>query len=186
MTEPLSGASADAVAAMAHTGRRIQWLILLYLCSVIIGLVATTLWPQLLAYQPALVGHPIDLGALDWQGRVTALAALSIPTTPLISALWQALRLCRSLVARRLFTIDVPVRLRHIGIALLVSAALRPVGGMMTALAVSSFAGGGQHHLAVVFSTDDLGLAVVGAIVIAVAAAAREAVRLADENSRFV
>ncbi len=183
MTDPVSSASADA---MARTGWRIQWLLLLYLSSVIIGLAATTLWPQLLAYQPVLVGHSIDLGALDGQGRAAVLAALSLPTAPLVAALWQALRLCRSLVARRLFTDEVPSRLRHIGIALLVSATLRPVGGMLTLCAVDRFIGGGEHPLAVVISTDDLGLAVVGAIVIAVAAAAREAVRLADENSRFV
>jgi len=79
----------------------------------------------------------------------------------------------------------VPRRLRRMGLALVASAALQPVGGALLSIAVSSFAGG-QRRLALPLSPDDVGVAVIGAVLIAIAAAAREAVRLADENAHFI
>lgn len=173
--------------ALARIGRQIRWLVRVYFLAILLGLVATTLiWPRLLAYQPALAGSGMDPGALSMTGRVAALAALAVPTFPLVVAIWQALRLCELMIRRQLFTANVPTRLRRLGLALVASAVMQPLGGALLSLAVGSFAGAGQRHLTIAISSDYAGVAVVGAVLIAVATAAREAVRLADENSRFV
>jgi hypothetical protein len=177
----------DAASSLARLGQRIRWLVLLYLLVLLLGLAASTvIWPQLLARQPALAGMPLEPGALDAAGRLAALAALAVPVLPMLVAIRQALALCGLMTSRRLFTRDAPTRLQRMGIALVAAGALQPVGGALLALAVSSFAGASQRHLAIALSSDDVGVAVIGAVLIAIAAAAREAVRLADENSGFV
>ena len=174
-----------SLAALARLGRRIQWLVLLYLFVLLLGLSATTLlWPGLLVYQPVLAGLGLDPSRLNAGARVAALAALTFPALPILWAVAEALRLCRLTIQGALFTAEVPRRLRRMGIALVAAGALHPVGAALLSLVVSSFAG--TRRLSIALSSDDVGVAVIGAVLIAVAAAAREAVRLADENSRFV
>lgn len=183
---PLPASSGDAAAALARLGRRIRWLVLLYLLVLLAGLGATTLvWPGLLARQPALVGLSLDPAALGLGGRLAACAALAVPALPLVAAGWQALLLCRLMSSGLVFTADVPRRLQRMGLALVAAALLQPAGGALLSLAVSCFAGG-RRHIAVALSADYVGVAVIGAVLIAVAAAAREAVRLADENAHFI
>lgn len=177
----------DREAPLARLGSRIAWLVRLYGLSLLVGIIGSALiWPGLLAYQPALAGLRLDPGMLGAGGRVAALAALAVPALPLLWAVWQALALCRLMRHGAVFSAAVPVALRRLGIALVVSALLQPVGGALLSLAVSSFAGDGRRHVAIALSSDYVGVAVIGAILIVIAAAAREAVRLADENSRFV
>jgi hypothetical protein len=172
-------------AALARLGRRIQWLVQLYLCALVFGLTATTLLhPALLAHQPALAGLGLDPGSLDRCGRVAALASLAVPALPLLYAVAEALVLCRLMRRGALFTPAVPLHLRRMGIALVAAGALQPVGGALLSLVVSRAAG--ARHLSIALSSDPVGVAVIGAVLIAVAVGAREAVRLADENSRFV
>jgi hypothetical protein len=179
-------APAEPAAALSRLGRRIRWLVLLYLLVVVSGLGASTLiWPALLAYQPALAGLGLDLATLGFGGRVAACAALVLPTLPLFVAIRQALLLCRLVSGGEVFSVEVPLRLRRMGLALIASAVLQPAGGALLSIAVSSFAGE-QRHIAIPLSSDYVGVAVIGAVLIAVAAAAREAVRLADENAHFI
>jgi hypothetical protein len=177
--------SPDPTTALARLGRRIRWLVLFYLCVIVFGLAATTLlWPALLAYQPALAGLSLDPGKLDMGGRAAALVSLAVPALPILYAVAEALGLCRLMRRGEVFTAEVPRRLRRMGIALVAAGALQPLGGLLLSLVVSRFAG--QPHVSIALSSDHVGVAVIGAVLIAVAAAAREAVRLADENSRFV
>jgi Protein of unknown function (DUF2975) len=172
-------------AALARLGRRVQWLVLLYLCVLVLGLAATTLLrPALLAHQPALAGLGLDPDSLGLGSRVAALASLAVPALPLLYAVAEALVLCRLMRGGALFTPAVPLHLRRMGIALVAAGALQPAGGALLSLVVSSAAG--ARHLSIALSSDPVGVAVIGAVLIAVAAAAREAVRLADENARFV
>lgn len=175
----------DATAALARLGRHIRWLVLLYLLALVLGIAATLVWPRLLAYQPGLAGLGIDLAALGLAGRLAAGAALAVPALPLLVAVWQALLLCRLMSIGQVFTPEVPQRLRRMGLALIACAVLQPVGGAVLSLVVSRLAGG-EQHVAVPLSADYVGIAVVGAVLVAVAAAAREAVRLADENAHFI
>ncbi|HUC65789.1 MAG TPA: DUF2975 domain-containing protein [Stellaceae bacterium] len=182
----LSRASpADPAATLPRLGRHIRWLVLLYLLVLLLGLGTTLVWPGLLAYQPALAGSGIDPAMLGLGGRLAACAALTLPALPLLAAVREALLLCRLMSGGQIFTAEVPRRLRRMGLALVASAALQPVGGALLSLAVSSFAGG-PRRLALPLSPDDVGVAVIGAVLIAIAAAAREAVRLADENAHFI
>jgi len=178
--------ASDTATALARLGGRIRWLVLFYLSVLLLGLGGTTLiWPQLLAYHPAIAGLGIDLAALGLGGRLAACAALAVPTLPLLAAVWQALLLCRRMRRGQVFTAEVPRRLHRMGVALVATAVLQPVGSALLSLVVS-IAAGGQHHIAIPLSSDYVGVAVIGAVLIAVAAAAREAVRIADENAHFV
>jgi hypothetical protein len=175
------------VATLARLGRRIRWLVILYISVVALGLGATTLlWPRLLAQQPAVAGLGLDPGALPFGGRLAALLALALPTLPILWAAGEALALCRLMVRGRVFTPDVPLHLRRMGVALVAAGLSQPFGGALLSLAVSSFAGAGPRHVAIAVSSDCVGIAVIGAVLIAIAAAAREAVRLADEYARFI
>src|SRR5208282_4332006 len=108
----------DAAAALARLGRRIRWLVLLYLLVLALGLGATTLvWPQLLIYQPALAGTGIDPALLGVGGRLAACGALAVPALPLLAAVREALLLCRLMSSGQVFTAEVPQRLRRMGLA---------------------------------------------------------------------
>lgn len=179
--------STDTLAALARGGRWIRWLLISYALVVSFGAIAGVwLWPRLLQFQPSLIGRQIDLTALTWPYRLTACAALYVSIIPLLWAVAEALLLCHAMTAKQLFSTSVPVRLRRMGIALLASAVLRPPSGALLAAVIDRAAHSPDRHLVFSFSSDDLGLALVGTILIAVAVAAREAVRLAEENSRFV
>jgi hypothetical protein len=177
----------EAMAAdLARLGRRVRYLILFYVAVVACAAIASTLiWPQLLASQPALAGLPLVPSRLGFAGRLAALAALVIDAAPIIWAAYHALRLCQLMARRRLFTAQVPRHLQRMGLALVLTAAVQPVGGALLAMTVGYFVAG-THHIVVALSTDHIGVAVIGAVLIAVAAAAREAIRIADENARFI
>jgi len=181
-----SASSGDPAAALARLGRRIRWLVLLYLLALLLGLGAETLvWPRLLMLQAPLAATGLDPSVLGWGGRLAACAALAVPCVPLLAAVREALLLCRLVSVGQVFTAEVPRRLRRMGMALIASAALQPLGGALLSIVVSRFIGG-QQHLAIALSPDYVGVAVIGAVLIAVAAAAREAVRIADENAHFI
>jgi hypothetical protein len=158
----------------------------IFLLVLLLGIGATTLvWPRLLAYQPALAATGIDPAGLGLSGRLAACITLALMALPLLAAVREALLLCRLVSGGQVFPAEVPRHLRRMGLALVVSAVLQPAGGALLSLTVSIFLGG-QRHIAIPLSADYVGVAVIGAVLIAVAAAAREAVRLADENAHFV
>ena len=108
-----------------------------------------------------------------------------MPALPILWAAGKALALCRFMDVGQVFTRGVPLHLRRMGMALVAAGLMQPLGGALLSLAVSSFASG-PRHVAVALSSDSVGVAVIGAALIAIAAAAREAGRLADENARFI
>jgi len=176
-----------SAAALARLGRRIRCLVLLYILVLALGLGATTLlWPRLLLQQPALAVLGLDTGSLTVLGRVAALIALGVPALPILWAAGESLALCRLMAVGQVFTPEVPRHLRRMGAALVAAGLMQPLGGALLSLAVSSFASSGPRRVAVALSSDSVGVAVIGAVLIAIAAAAREAVRLADENARFI
>jgi hypothetical protein len=182
-----SAFSGTTAVALARLGRGIRWLVGLYLLILTMSIVATTLaWPWLLTYHPALARIAVDPGSLTAIGRIAAFAALAIPALPMLWSGLQALRLCQLMTEQALFTAEAPQRLRRMGLGLIAAAILQPVGSALLSLTVSSLVGDGERHVAIALSPDYVGLAVIGAVLVAVAAAAREAVRLADENSHFV
>ena len=171
---------------LARLGRRVRYLVLLYVAVVVGAAVASTvIWPELLASQPALAGVPFAPSRLTFAARLVALTALVTDAAPIIWAAYHALRLCQLMADGRLFTAQVPPHLQQMGLALVLTAVLQPIGGALLSLGIGYFAAG-QGHIAFAFSTDHLGVAVIGAILIAIAAAAREAIRIADENARFI
>ena len=170
---------------LARLGRRVRYLVLLYVAVVVAAVASTVIWPELLPSQPALAGVPLAPSKLGTAARLLALTALVIDAAPIIWAAYHALRLCRLMADGRLFTAQVPPHLRRMGLALVLTAVLQPIGGALLSLTVGYFAAG-EGHIAAAFSTDHLGVAVIGAILIAIAAAAREAIRIADENARFI
>ena len=171
---------------LARLGRRVRYLVLFYLAVVVCAAISSTLvWPELLLSQPALAGVPFAPSGLGVGARLVALAALVIDAAPIIWAAYHALRLCQLMAEGRLFTAEVPRHLQRMGLALVLTAVLQPVGGALLSLSISYFATG-TGHIAFAFSSDHVGVAVIGAVLIAIATAAREAIRIADENARFI
>jgi Protein of unknown function (DUF2975) len=171
---------------LARLGRRVRFLVLLYVAAVVCAAISSTLiWPELLASQPALAGMPFAPSRLGFAARLVALTALVIDAAPIIWAAYHALRLCQFMAEGRLFTAGVPRHLQRMGFALVLTALLQPIGGALLSLGIGYFATG-TGRIAFAFSTDHVGVAVIGAVLIAIAAAAREAIRIADENARFI
>jgi DUF2975 family protein len=183
----VSGSSDDVVTPdLARLGRRVRYLVLLYVAVLGCAAISSTLiWPELLASQPALAGLPFAPSRLGFAGRLVALAALVLDAAPIIWAAYHALRLCQFMAEGRLFTAQVPGHLQRMGLALILTAVLQPIGGALLSLSIGYFATG-TGHITFAFSTDHVGVAVIGAVLLAVAAAAREAIRIADENARFI
>src|SRR5262249_15443485 len=108
---------------LARLGRRVRYLVLLYLAVVVGAAVASTvIWPELLASQPALAGVPLAPSKLGIAARLAALTALIIDAAPIIWAAYHALRLCQLMAEGRLFTAQVPQHLQRMGLALVLTA----------------------------------------------------------------
>jgi hypothetical protein len=80
----MSNPADETMAAdLARLGRRVRYLVLLYVAVVVCAAIASTLiWPELLASQPALAGLPLAPSRLGIAGRLAALTALVIDGAP--------------------------------------------------------------------------------------------------------
>src|SRR5215831_18011060 len=88
---------------LARLGRRVRYLVLLYVAVVVAAVASTVIWPELLPSQPALAGVPLAPSKLGTAARLLALTALVIDAAPIIWAAYHALRLCRLMADGRLF-----------------------------------------------------------------------------------
>ena len=77
-------------------------------------------------------------------------------------------------------------RLRSCGFAVLISAAKTAVGAVLLSMAVSIDLPKDHRVLSVSLSSDDLGLLLIGGIVLVIARVMEEAARLAEENAAFI
>ena len=85
-----------------------------------------------------------------------------------------------------MFTTDAPVRMRRIGLCILVLALLRPLTSTMLGLILTSANPPGQRILALSIGIDDYMIAALGGLVLAIGHVMTEATRIADENRQIV
>jgi hypothetical protein len=117
-----------------------------------------------------------------------ALAGLiiAVPVGVLVWGLWHVRAMFCDFAQGRVFTATVAHHLQRFGVAALAQTLLGPLTATALALALSLGNPPGQRYLVIAFSINDYLALIVGGVLVAVAAAMREAARLADENAGFV
>lgn len=142
------------------------------------GLVEAYVLPRLV-----LAGAPV---ALDGTTRLVGFAVSMVPMAILLFTLHQSYELFDAFRLGQVFTAHTPVRLRRIGLAMVVLGVLRPVAAMLLGLALTISNPDGQRILALSISLDDILIAAFGGLVLAIGHVLVEAARLADDNSQIV
>jgi hypothetical protein len=117
-----------------------------------------------------------------------AMAALifAVPVGLMVWGLWHVRLLFREFAQGRVFTDSAARHLQLFGMSVLAQGPLGPLVATAIALALSFGNPPGHRMLVLTFSINDYLAVIVGGVLVAVAAAMREAARLADENASFV
>ena len=144
------------------------------------------LFPQLLPFHPWVAAAGISLRPLPLGNSVAVLVVLLISASPAIWGLWELRRLFQGYAAGAIFTVAAARRLCHCAYALLALGAIAPFGAMGLSLALSADLPPGARRIAISISSDDLGLLLMGIILLVIARVMGEAARLAEENAGFV
>ncbi len=144
------------------------------------------LFPQQLAHHPTIAAAHVDTAALSGPAMGAAIAALLLVAAPTLWGLWELKRLFEGYSTGAIFTVAAARRLRSCGFAVLISAAKTAVGAVLLSMAVSIDLPKDHRVLSVSLSSDDLGLLLIGGIVLVIARVMEEAARLAEENAAFI
>lgn len=187
----------EGLAVMARVGRRARWVIwgCVVLLCVLVGLVSLELptfllnHPQIAPLVPGSAEVRAALAAMPLTARGLLFLILLISAAPFLWALVEAAQIARLMAAGQGFSPALPRRLRRIGWALVLTLVSRPLAGMGLTAFVT-------YHLSqsvaiprattLSFSSDDLGFALIGIAVLALAAIARSIVALADDARGIV
>ncbi len=187
----------EGLAVMARVGRRARWVIwgCVALLCVLLGLVSLELptfllnHPQIAPLVPGNAEVRAALVAMPLAARGLLFLILLISAAPFLWALVEAAQIARLMAVGQGFSPALPRRLRRIGWALILTLVSRPLAGMGLTAFVT-------YHLSqsvaipraatLAFSSDDLGFALIGIAVLALAAIARSIVALADDARGIV
>lgn len=187
----------EGLATMARVGRRARWII--WGCGAfLIGLLAIVSLelpkflldhPQIAPLVPGNGEVQAALAAMPLAARGLLFLILLVSAAPFLWALREAAVIARLMAAGEGFSPALPRHLRRIGWALVLTLISRPLAGMGLTAFVT-------HHLSqsvaipravtLAFSSDDLGFALIGIAVLALAAIARSIVALADDARGIV
>lgn len=118
--------------------------------------------------------------------QAMATLILAVPVIVMIWGLWHVRLLFREFAQGHVFTDSAARHLQQFGISVLAQGPLGPLVATAIGLALSFGNPPGQRMLVLTFSVNDYLAVIVGGVLVAVAAAMREAARLADENASFV
>lgn len=124
--------------------------------------------------------------ALDFGTRVAGFFICMIPLLVLFYASHQAYALFESFRIGDVFTARAPVRLRRIGLSMIVLAILQPITGTLLGLVLTAPNPDGQHILAIGVSINDYIIALFGGLILAIAHVMVEAARLADDHRQII
>ncbi|MBX7200921.1 MAG: DUF2975 domain-containing protein [Rhodospirillaceae bacterium] len=144
------------------------------------------LYPEFLGRHPAIAAANVQTAALSGPAMAAAILALLVISVPALYGLWELKRLFEGYLAGDVFTVGAARRLHRCGFAVLISAAKTAVGGVLLSLAVSIDLPAGHRVLTVGLSSDDVGLLLIGGILLVIARVMEEAARLAEENAAFI
>lgn len=124
--------------------------------------------------------------ALDGATRLIGFAVSMLPMLVLFYVLHQASALFDGYRLGRVFTAAAPLRLRRIGLGLVALAGLRPVTATLLGLVLTYANAPGQRMLVIGFSLDDVLLALVGGLIVAIGHVMVEANALAEDQRAII
>jgi Protein of unknown function (DUF2975) len=166
-----------------------------FMCAVVVvggllaelGLIWIWFWPAavetLLLPQLDLENVPITLNV--WT-RAMGFAVCMMPMAVLVWLLYHAYTLFDGYRLGHLFTEEVPIRLRRIGLSMLTLAILRPITTTLLGFVLTLSNPPGHRLIAINLTFDDYLFAAIGGLLLSIGHVMAEAKRLADENSQIV
>ncbi|MEQ1868202.1 MAG: hypothetical protein HOP13_17705 [Alphaproteobacteria bacterium] len=133
--------------------------------------------------QAAIGKSPVTL---TFGARAAALVVSTAYVGLMALALWTVASLFASFAAGAIFVPATGTRLRRLGVLLLLFATLSPVFRAIVGVIVTLGNEGGQRILAFSISSQDIIVALVAALLIALGHIMAEAARIADDNRQIV
>lgn len=118
--------------------------------------------------------------------RAAALVVSTVYVGLMALALWTVASLFASFAAGAIFVPETGTRLRRLGILLLLFAVVSPLIRAIIGLIVTIGNDEGQRMLAISISSQDIIVALVAALLIALGHIMAEAARIADDNRQIV
>jgi hypothetical protein len=131
-------------------------------------------------------GILFQLGQLTGMIRVVGLLISALAIAPLIFALWQLRRLFQQFSVLRIFVPETVRRMKVFSVLVICFAVMQPILGSVMSLATSLGNEPGQRFLSVSFAGTDLATLLIGGSVFVIVYIMEEALKLNDENEKFV
>lgn len=182
-----SSPARPAADRLARIARAMTWITTVGMGLIVILMVIGAFIPgwtrNLLLARLGETGAKLPLTATE---HVMAGLIVAVPIGVVIWGLWHVRAMFREFAEGHVFTVSVAHHLQRFGAAALAQALLGPLTATALALVLSLGNPPGQRYLVIAFSINDYLALIVGGVLVAVAAAMREAARLADENAGFV
>jgi hypothetical protein len=169
--------------------RRLAWVVRL-LC--LLGVVVIGTLPFIFWADPVWVAEVasktwnLSTVQLDLGPRLGGLAAMLLPTSVSLFALWQMWALFGCFAEGELLARRPAKHLRRLGLGLSSLAAAQPLGHTLAILALTWGNPPGQRQLWFGLSSDHYLALLFGLVLLALAQVLHEAARVADENAEFV
>jgi hypothetical protein len=169
--------------------RRLAWVVRL-LC--LFGLVVIGTLPFIFWAQPDWVAEVagktwnLNTVQLDVGSRLWGLAAMLLPTSASLFALWHMWSLFGCFAQGELLAPRPAQHLRYLGLGVSTLAAAQPVGQTLAILALTWGNPKGLRQFWFGLSSDHYLALLFGLLLLALAQVLHEAVRVADENAEFV
>jgi hypothetical protein len=163
--------------------------ILIVLGAIAAALALAWLWLSPVRVETMVVKHlAISPGplALDDGTRLLGFLISMLPMSALFYALFEAFRLLSDVASGQVFTPMMTVRLRRIGLAVIVLGLMRPLSAALVGVALTSARAPGARELAIGVSFDDYMIALFGGLILILAQVMLQATRLADEHRQIV
>lgn len=169
--------------------RRLAWIVRL-LC--LIGLIVIGTLPFIFWAQPEWVAEiaastwKLDTFQLDLTARLGGLAAMLLPTSVSLFALWQMWALFGCFAEGELLALRPAQHLRRLGLGLCALSAMQPLGHTLAILALTWGNPKGQRQLWFGLSSDHYLALLFGLLLLALSLVLSEAARVANENAEFI
>jgi hypothetical protein len=181
---PLLPDSSPALATVRRIARWVRALTLL--AGVVLVSLPLAFWlePEVLAN--ALSAMPRPASPLTPTTRFVAAAALLPLVAMVLFGLQQLWKLFDGYARGQVFTEMAAMRLRRLGIVMMLVCLVKPLTGAVMSVILSWHNPPGQRALTLGLSSDDYVSLLSGAVLLAIASVMREAARLAQENAEFV
>ncbi len=169
--------------------RRLAWVVraLCLMGVVVIGTLPFIFWADAMwVGEVAARTWHLDKLQLDLGARLGGLAAMLIPTSVSVFALWHMWSLFGCFAQGELLARRPAQHLRHLGLGLCALAAAQPMAHTLAILSLTWGNGKGERQLWFGLSSDHYLALLFGLLLLALAQVLHEAARVADENAEFI